>query len=152
MTITEFAESRQVQPQAISRYIGRHPEKFNGHTEKKGKTVELDDIAVELLEKKYPLPAPVQIIEDTESRQKLIKAQELIIQLQGKLMDAQSQIAEAEATKILLEDKNAQIEKYEHTEAANKQTIDELNKKIIDLSEELSKEKTKTWIDKLFKK
>ncbi|PHU34084.1 hypothetical protein [Pseudobutyrivibrio ruminis] len=145
MTITEFAESRQVQPQAISRYIGRHPEKFNGHTEKKGKTVELDDIALELLEKKYPMPAPVQIIEDTESRQKLIKAQELIIQLQDKLMDAQSQIAEAEATKILLEDKNAQIEKYELTEANYKKQIDEL-------LEELSKEKSKTWIDKLFKK
>ena len=100
---------------------------------------------MELLGKKYPLPAPVQIIEDTESRQKLIKAQELIIQLQGKLMDAQSQIAEAEATKILLEDKNTQIEKYELIEANYKKQIDEL-------LEELSKEKSKTWIDKLFKK
>nr|WP_181365797.1 hypothetical protein [Butyrivibrio fibrisolvens]AAA99530.1 putative plasmid recombination protein [Butyrivibrio fibrisolvens]prf//2120283A recombination protein [Butyrivibrio fibrisolvens] len=152
MTITEFAESRQVQPQAISRYIGRHPEKFNGHTEKKGKTVELDDIALEFLEKKYPLPAPVQIIEDTESRQKLIKAQELIIQLQGKLMDAQSQIAEAEATKMLLEDKNVQIKKYELTEAEDKKTIDELKQQVANLSTELTKEKSKTWIDKLLKR
>ena len=144
MNITEFAKSRNIEPQAISRYIGRHQE-FKGHTKKSGKAVELDETAVELLEKKYPLPQPVQIIEDTESRQKLIKAQELIIQLQNKLLDAQSQIAEAEAIKLLLEDKKAQIARYEQEKETDKQKIDEL-------SAELFAEKSKTWIDKLFKK
>jgi len=36
----------------------------------------LDDVAVELLEEVYPLPKPIEVVEDTESRAKLIEALE----------------------------------------------------------------------------
>lgn len=136
MTITEFARSRNVQAQTISIYIKRHEKLFKGHTSKAGKTIELDEVALEILDEKYPLPKPVEIIEDTESREKLIKAQELIIQLQDKLNQAQSKIAQAEATQLLLEDRTIQLEKAEsenkelkvenkELKAENKELMDE---------------------------
>ena len=61
MTITEFAESRGVEPQAVSRYLSRHPE-IKGTCKRLRKGVELSDTALEALEKQYPIPKPVQII------------------------------------------------------------------------------------------
>lgn len=142
MTITEFAESRGIQSQVISIYIRRHFEEFKGHTQKHGKSVELDDKAIELLEAKYKLPQPIQVIEDTESRQKLIKAQEAIIQLQGKLQEASKQIAQAETMQLLLEDKKEQLAKAEERE-------NKANERIAELEKLLQEELSKSWWDKL---
>ena len=111
MTIAEFCEGRNVDAQAIRKYIERHPEDFNGHTGKKGREITLDEIALEILEKKYPLPQLVQIIEDTESLKKLNKLQEEYIKLQNKWNEQSLLIAQAEAQKVLLEDKELQLQK-----------------------------------------
>ena len=42
MTTTEFARGRNIQPQTISIYIRRHAKRFEGHTSKDGKTLELE--------------------------------------------------------------------------------------------------------------
>ena len=84
ITIAEFSESRNVDRDTVNAFIRNHSE-IKKQTQKQGKNIVIDTEceAFALLDKQYPLPTPVQIIEDTESRQKLIKAQELIIQLQS---------------------------------------------------------------------
>lgn len=128
MTIAEFCKGRNVDTQAIRKYIERHPDDFKGHTGKKGREITLDDHALAILEDKYPFPAPVEVIEDVEARRKLIQAQEMIIQLQTRLQDQTAAIAHAEATRMLLEDREEQLQRT------------------YDL---LEQERAKTWWDKL---
>lgn len=47
-------------------YMSRHQELFEGHTTRNGKSVELDEEAIKILEEQYPLPEMVQIIRDPE--------------------------------------------------------------------------------------
>lgn len=152
MTVTEFLEGRTVERQAVTRYIERHSEDFQGHTSKKGREIELDEVAVGILEKKYPLQSLVQVIEDKESRQKLIKAQEYIIQLQEKINEQSLVIAQAESIKLLLDDKQHQLEMAEQREnewkESQKRTEEELNR----VREELEKERNKSWFAKLLGK
>ena len=63
---------------------------------------------------------------------------ETILELQDKLNQVQSQIARAEATQLLLEDRNEQLKKEMEKSAK--------------LQEELNQEKAKTWIQKFFGK
>lgn len=152
MTVTEFLEGRTVERQAVTRYIERHSEEFQGHTSKKGREIELDEVAVGILEKKYPLQSLVEVIEDKESRQKLIKAQEYIIQLQEKINEQSLAIAKAESIQLLLEDKQHQLEMAEQRENEwkenQKRTEEELNR----VREELEKERNKSWFAKLIGK
>lgn len=114
ITISEFAKERNVDRVAVNAWIRNHPE-VDKACQKQGKEKIINTLTDEYkaLEKQYPLPKPVEVIEDTESRKKLIQAQELIIQMQDKLLDAQQKIAAAEATKLLLEDKEQQLGKAE---------------------------------------
>lgn len=152
MTVTEFLEGRTVERQAVTRYIERHSDEFQGHTSKKGREIELDEVAAGILEKKYPLQSLVEVIEDKESRQKLIKAQEYIIQLQEKINEQSLAIAKAESIQLLLEDKQHQLEMAEQREnewkESQKRTEEELNR----VREELEKERNKSWFAKLLRK
>lgn len=121
--LTNFAESRNEKPDTIRKYISRHKEDFDGHCSFCGTKMEIDDDAVAMLDLVYPLPKPIEIIEDTESRKELIKAQKLIIQLQQKISEQSLALAQAEATKMLLEDKEEQL----------KEKKDELEEKKNDL-------------------
>lgn len=107
--LTSFAESRNEKPDTIRKYISRHKEKFEGHCSFSGTKMEIDDEAMLMLDQVYPLPKPIEIIEDTESRKELIKAQKLIIQLQQKISEQSMALAKAEANKLLLEDKEEQL-------------------------------------------
>lgn len=82
MLLKEFAEQRGQKPDTVAAYIREHSEEFEGHTSMIGKQKNLDEVAVEILDKKYPLLKPTQVIEDTEARRKLIEAQDTIILLQ----------------------------------------------------------------------
>lgn len=135
--LTEFAESRNEKADTIRKYISRHKKEFEGHTSFSGTKMEIDDEAMNLLDKAYPLPKPVEIIEDTESRRKLVQAQELIIQMQQQMMDMQEKVAIAEATKALLEDKEQQLA------AANKEKI-ELKNEILEKEKAIIEERNRT--------
>ena len=137
MKLTEFAKERNVPRDTITQYIRRNPDLFEGHTKVDGKWLIIDDVAEEHLNEKYPLPQMVQIVEDTESRQKLLKAQEAIIQLQGKLQETATQLAQAEATKLLLEDKQEQLAKTELKLAEAEQRERNANEEIIELQQKL---------------
>ena len=138
MTITEFATSRGQQAQTISRYISRHDKEFAGHTKKIGKSVELDDAAIELLDDAYPLPKPVTIINgvpEEEHMKALAQKDEQIQYLQSKIISMQEQYsnlviesAELRVKALLLEDREMQIK---------------------EISKELSMERSKTWWQKL---
>lgn len=164
VTITDFADSRNTDRDTVNAFIRNHPE-IKEYTKRQGKNVviDTDTEAYSLLDKQYPLPQMVQVLEDTESRQKLIKAQELIIQLQTKLNEQNQLIAQAEATKVLLEDKQIQLEKAQqeadkaHNEAIEarkeaKAMIDRVEEENADLRQQLDAERSKTWLQKLLKK
>lgn len=112
MTITEFCRGREVDSQAVRRYMERHPEVFEGHTGKKGREITLDDEAFQVLEQKYPLPRPVQIINGVdpadyeEALKKIGQLQEKIIMMQQARQEDIQKIAAAEASQMLLEEKS----------------------------------------------
>ena len=125
MKLADFAAQRNVSKDTITAYIRRNPKKFSGHVTVNNRRITIDDEALDILEKKYPLPQPIQIIEDVESRAKLIQAQQLIIQLQQKIQDQTLIVAQAETMKILLEDKEKQLEdKGKQLEDKEKQLVD----------------------------
>lgn len=163
MLLIEFAESRNEKADTIRKYINRHKKEFEGLCSFSGAKMELNEKAVELLDKIYPLPRPIEIIEDTESRRKLIQLQEAYIQLQAKMVEATTQLAQAEATKLLLEDKEEQLEKAEQkllkaeekterVEIELKELREKSENHIKELEEQLEIEKSKTWLQKLLKK
>jgi len=151
LKVTDFLKGRDVERQAVTRYINRHEEIFKGHTQRVGKEIELDMVAVEELEKVYPFPKPVTIVDGVPQEEFIRVQNELIIsqqrtnELQNRLLDAQEKIATARATELLLEDKTKRIEELEAKEEAKEQEIRALQ-------EELAKERSKTWVQKLFRK
>lgn len=136
MKIADFAEQRNVDRNAISQYIRRHPEIFEGHTEVVGKNLCVDEEALKELEDKYPLPQVVQVIEDTESRKKLIEAQQLIIQMKDQMLNMQKLVAQAEAKELLLEDRERQLKEKE-------QQLKQAQTREQDLQQEISEFKSK---------
>ena len=106
MKIKDFAEVRGVEVNTIHQYMLRHGAEFEGHTRKEGKTINLDDAAVEMLAKVYPLPKPIEVVEDKESRLALIAAQQTIIQLQQKYQETAIALEARENKVALLEDRS----------------------------------------------
>jgi len=140
LILSEFVRGRDVRINAVSNYISRNPELFEGHIRREGKNTILDDEAVSILEKKYPMPKPVILVEgvpEEEHREvlgKLSKAQELIISLQNQLTDQKLLNAEHEYNMKLLEEKQSRADEM-----------------VAELKAELEKEKSKTWWQKLRK-
>lgn len=113
--LIKFAEERNEKPDTIRKYINRRKDEFEGHIRIIGKQMELDEVAVKLLEEKYPLPKPIEIVQGVnpddymEVLEQLNKAKDLVIQLQKELQTKTEQIAAAEAVKVLLEDREGQL-------------------------------------------
>lgn len=172
MTITAFAESRNVQAQAVNRYILRHEDKFAGHTKKVGKSIELDEVALSILDEKYPLPRPVQLLngvdpveyqailkEKADAVSDLAEARNIIIMMKDKMMEDQKLIAQAEAQKMLLEDKEAQLSvaraegKKKDTEIEEqKKKIEEQIRQLEELKNENERLKNRSLFERIFNK
>ena len=157
MNISEFARSRGIEPQTVRHYVNDH-EDIKKHTKKVGKTVELSDEAIELLDKIYPLPRPVQLVNGVDPdehkavQDKLTAAQDFIIKLQNKMMEDQKLLAQAEAQKQLLEDKEAQLNAAK-VEGEKKDTeIEEQKKKIEELKNENERLRNRSLIERIFNK
>lgn len=149
MKISEFLQGRSVARQAVTRYINRHDETFKNHVKKDGKELDLDMVAIEALEKIYPLEMPVNVIDGVPKesfikiQNELIASQKKIEGLQGQLLDVQEQIAVAKAQELLLEDRTNQVSEL-------KEQIDLKNNEIESLKEQLSEEKSKGFLAKIF--
>jgi hypothetical protein len=162
MTITEFAESRNVEAQAVSRYLVRHP-KEKASCRKIGKTVELSEEAFVLLDKQYPMPKPVQVIngvphEEYEAVQKkLDQTRELLIAMKDVVAEKEKLLIQQEANVKLLEDKSAFIEKALEEEKAEKASIQAKNEALYEEINRLNAElieakRPKSLIERIFKK
>lgn len=143
MILKDFAKERNENPHTIATYIRRHPEEFEGHTEMKGNRLVLDDYALGLLDKVYPLPKPVEIIIDHESRDMLILAQNEISRLKDKMLEMQSQIALAEAAQMLLEDKKVELEVSRADAKGERERADGLLQENVELKLQLEAEKNR---------
>ena len=130
MTISEFIEGRGISYDTVRRYLNRNKEKFKGHIGKKGKIV-LDEYAVELLNEKYPLPQPIEMVQDPELLRKYNAVLEQLTMVQQQLVEAAPKIAAAEYNERLLDDQQKRIE---------------------ELEKELEVERSKSWFDKLLGK
>lgn len=112
MTITEFAKTHNVQINTVSKYIREH-EEIQKHTTNKGKVRELDDAAVEMLEKKYPNPKPVIIGLDPEEHWKEVSElkdeikdrDEVIKKLLKQINEIQQEQMDLKVQNMYLEDK-----------------------------------------------
>lgn len=131
MTISEFAQERNVKQQTVSTFLQR---KKSPYDRKKGLTPQQYSI----LDKKYPLPKPIQVVEDIESIKKLVtvqaelnEAKNVIIQLQKELSDTRALEASNEANLRLLE---AQTDILEKTKSENKNLYSEIE----DLKKEIN--------------
>lgn len=164
MNLTEFAEARNVKINAVSNYLSRHPE-IKKHTVRIGKETELTPQAIDMLDSVYPLPKPIQIMTGVDPdehkrvqteleiiRKKYDATLEKITVLQDKMMEDQKLLAQAEAQKQLLEDKEAQLNAAK-AEGEKKDTeIDDLKKANEDLRVELERLKNRSFFDRLFNK
>lgn len=160
ISISEFSAERNIDRDTVNAWIRKH-DNINRACIRKGKDklIDTDSEEYKILEKQYPLPAPIEVIEDTESRRKLIQAQELIVQLQSKMLELQEEAkknaiatAQAETQQILLEDRAQQIEHLNNQLEADRKEREQLQEDIKLLQAELFAEKNKSWLDKLFKK
>lgn len=149
--LTLFAEQRNEKPDTIRKYINRHMEEFEGHFEINGKQMELDEVAVELLEQKYPLPRPVQVVngvdpdEYADALKKISQLQEAVIKLQQARQEDLQKLAAAEATQILLEDKEEALRELKEEYGAERKKREEAEAQI-------SKLKNRNLVERLFKK
>lgn len=125
MTITEFAKSRNVSVNTVSKYIREH-EEFKGLIKAKGKSRILSDEALVLLDKKYPLPRPVQIIKGipeeehlkviqdhlriiNEKDKKIEQLQDTLFQIQTKRTEELLELGELRNKVLFLEQKEAEV-------------------------------------------
>ncbi len=167
MTITEFAESRNVEAQAVSRFLSRHPEQKQ-NCRKVGKNLELSDEALEFLNQQYPLPKPVMIVEgvpheDYEKLQEkllsvqeqLAKAKDLMLDMKDRISENEKQLIQKDADLKLLESKesllNTAVEDLKNEKSALQEENRELHEKINSLNVELIEaNRPKSLMERLF--
>lgn len=159
MFLIEFVESRQLSYKAVDSYIRRNKAFFDSHKELKDGKVWLDSHAVEILSQKYPLA--VQYSDPTAKQ--LSIAQEEIIALQKTLLQLQPKLLLADQTEKELRKMEAEVAEANLKQAATEiqlRNAEEKAKKIKEeytstverLKHELEQEKSKSWLDKLFKR
>lgn len=130
MKIKDFVKERNISYDTVRRYIVRNENIFRGHVGIRGK-IDLDDVAVELLNQKYPLKKPVEIIQDDmAARQQLIKAQETIIDLQEHINHMLPFVWDYEHHQELLESAEKETEKAVKEKEKVEQVADLLHKKV----------------------
>lgn len=97
MLLQDFAAQRGVKADTVRAYIREHKDEFNGHTSMDGKQKVLDAVAIELLDAKYPLPKPIQVIQDTEAREQLAVALRELADARGRIGEIYGQLLDAQA-------------------------------------------------------
>ncbi len=117
ITTSKFAEGRGLKRDTVNAYIRRNQELFSAHIQQTKDGILLDDAALSLLDQKYPLPSPVEVIPDTKSREELIleqkktaALQEKVIALTQELNDTKLLLVKKEDEMLRLEDKAAKVE------------------------------------------
>ena len=130
MTIKEYATSRAVSYEAVAKQVRQYKKKeLKKHIKYQGRTAELDDFAIEFLDK-HRQPKHVVMVESAEESKRqieLLTAQ--VHQLQAELIKKSSKV------ESLLEDKTMLIEDKTRIEVMQEQTDKELQ----EVKQELSR-------------
>lgn len=154
MKLVDFAKERGVDSRTIHKYMERYPE-IRNDCKKDGKNLIMGDYALRELDKVYPLPKPVVVInglnpdEERKLREDLDNAQKAIIMLQNELTDHKLFLMEKEQGIALLE------ERKEHTEEKNKALEAEngdLKAQNEELQEKLRKMENRSFLERIFNK
>lgn len=165
MYLKDFAESRGVSSKTVSAYINRNSMLKKYKKVKNGK-VWLDPKAIEILSEKYPLAVEKEnnlAKELVEAQAKIISLQEILVNMQPKLMLADEQAEALEKTEANYKEaisrlsheiaKNQGLEydlkSSQNTTNSQKEKIKELSSKLKELEKTLEQEKAKSWWDKL---
>lgn len=126
MNITQFAETHNIKYEAVSMYISRHKELFEGHIIITGKYKILDNKAIEILEKQYPPIVSHYHNEKNEFKDKYLESLEHIKYLQSQLLQAQKRIGEFRSNQLLIENQKLQIKHSEDLIKKQKEDIEYL--------------------------
>lgn len=174
VNITDFAESRNIDRDTVNAYIRKHPE-IQQYVSKEGKhtVIDTESEGYKLLEKQYPLPQLVQIVEDKEARDEVLRlnkelenAHKVIIRLTEEKNINIELLAKAEANQLLLVEKSETLskteEKLEKAEAKldkkdelieqMRAELEQARKDVVDAQNVAAEEKAKTWWQKLWGK
>lgn len=138
LKIKEFIKGRDVSYSTVAMYIKRNKDMFNGHIGRSGNIV-LDDIAVAILDKKYPVLKPVEVIQDEELRKQLIEAQQKIIELQGHINMMLPVVQEYKHQQYLLEEAEKTAEQAIKEKENSENARDVYREKLIEQFSELDK-------------
>lgn len=137
MTIKEFCGCRpHIQTPSVIKYIKRNSELFEGHISGSGQQTELDDVAIKILEEKYPMPMDVIPSPNAELIAELDRAKNYIIQLQQNEIVREKLLAKAELDKAMLEEKRIQL-------LESKSLCDDLQSQNSELHEEIGRLKAR---------
>lgn len=159
LKIREFIDRRNVSYDTVRKFIINHPELFKGHIGK-SKNIILDDEAVRLLEEKYPLPSPVQVIQDASARERLQEIEAKYINLleeNNRLIQEMANLKLVQYKQRFLEEsvkqKDYEIEelysKLEREKAVASEENKKLKEELANKEKQLEIEKNKSWWDKL---
>lgn len=162
LKISEFIKGRNVNYDTVRRYLKRNPELFKGHIGR-ANNIELDEVAVQLLEEKYPLPEPVQVIQDVAARDKLQEITEKYAAAMEKitaLTEQNAQLLVIQSKQRFLEEENRNlVDKIDERDRQLQEISDKvenrerkvkvLQRDIQFLKEQLEVERNKSWWDKL---
>ena len=126
MTLKEFAKSRNVDYNTLMQWLYRRPV-LREQMPKEGKSYILDpgSEVYEILDKQYPFPKPIQIVQDEEARAELAAAQKKIQDLQDRLLQVAPQLARLETMDLLLEQREQELEKARDEAEAQKLRAEE---------------------------
>ena len=130
MKIQEFIQGRNVSYQTVRKYVVSHSE-FKGHIGKPNNII-LDEYAIQLLNEKYPLPQPIQVVSDTKARQELEE-------LKSKLLILHERYSNVLEENKKLHQENANLMLHYHKQALLEEEIDRLKDNSSILETEMKK-------------
>lgn len=146
MKISQFARVRGVEPQAVSRYISRHPEIQALCVQENDRIIDLPPEAVELLDAQYPIPKdPVQVVVGVpqdkydDLQEKYATLLERLAQIQEDRLADQKRLAAGEAAQLLLEDREAKLRELEQRATAAEEAAASADQKAEEAEREVSR-------------
>ena len=155
MKIQEFIKDRNVKYDTVRQYIRNHPDLFQGHIGRRNKIV-LDEVAVSILDKKYPRQDNVKLIQNTELFEQIIRLQEKNIKLQETITELSAAAAECKSVKQILAGTKQQLDNEKHhiwklqdEYKAKQEELNKLSAEYNELKKQLADEQSKSWWDKL---
>ena len=112
---------------ALTAYIRRHPELFDGHTEKAGREIVVDDEGMKVLEEKYGTQVVTSQYESEliELHRKITELLEQQVMDKVQIITLQDHLRESEGRQMLLEDTQSKLKQAENDrETARKEVSD----------------------------